>query len=268
MPRFDKRGFKINYIEEGTGPAVVFAHGFEMDHHMYEPQFEDLPDNGYRCIAWDMRGHGRSDTPDGPWTMYDLVVDLIRFIEETNAAPCHLVGMSIGGMIAVRVALQREDLVRSLVLIDTTADAEDAERVELYKAFQQQIIDEDGVSEDLARGTLPIFYGPNYLETELEAVEFHVSRMTGYKATASVEGLRALIERDSVVDRLDEIRVPTLVIHGAVDAAIGMEKAEQLQAGIAGAELIRVPDCGHTPPLEAPDVVNQALAGFLARVKR
>jgi pimeloyl-ACP methyl ester carboxylesterase len=267
MAHFDGRGFRIHYVEEGEGPAVVFAHGFCMDHTMYAPQFEDLPED-YRCIAWDMRGHGRSENPPGPWSMQDLVVDLIRFIEETNAAPCHLVGMSIGGMMALRLAIQREDLVRSLVLIDADAPGADPETAELYRGFQQAVTDDDGISEELARGTLPIFYGARYLEDQADAVEIHVERVTKMRASVVFEGLRALIDRTSVVDRLGEVRVPTLVIHGELDGALPIAKAEELASGIPGAELIRVPDAGHTTPLETPDVVNEALAGFLGRVKR
>jgi 3-oxoadipate enol-lactonase len=264
MPHVDGRGFKIHYVEQGEGPTIVFAHGFVMDHTMFAPQFEDLPDD-HRCLAWDMRGHGHSDCPPGPWTMQDTVVDLISFIEETNAAPCHLVGMSWGGMIALRVALQREDLVRSLVLIDTSADAEDPERAELYRGFQEAIAAE-GVTEELAQGTLPIFYGQRFREEQTEAVQIHVERAMEMPREALVEGLRALIGRDSVLDRLGEIRVPTLVIHGSEDEAIPMSQAAARAAGIRGAELVRVPDSGHTCPLEAPDVVNARLAEFYRRV--
>lgn len=267
MATFNGRGFKIHYVEEGKGPAVVFAHGFVMDHTMYAAQFEELPDT-YRCLAWDMRGHGRSECPAGPWTMQDLVTDLIAFIEGVNARPCHLVGMSIGGMIAVRLAIQREDLVRSLVLIDTSADAEPEDVALVYRGFQEQIVTNDGLPDELAEGTLPIFYGPAYMEANPEALKFHVEREQDMPTTALVQGLEALLGRDSVVDRLGEIRVPTLVIHGEVDQAIGIERAEELADGIPGAELIRVPDAGHTTPLEAPDVVNEALGGFFARVKR
>lgn len=262
MPHFDGRGFRINYVEQGEGPAVVFAHGYAMDHTMYAPQFEDIPDD-HRCLAWDMRGHGDSDCPPGPWAMQDAVVDLIAFIEATNARPCHLVGMSWGGMIALRVGLQREDLVRSLVLIDTSADAEDPATAEVYEGFRAQIA-ADGLSEDLARSTLPIFYGERFLTEQVQAVEIHVERATSMPSEALAEGLRALIGRDSVVGRLGEIHVPTLVIHGEDDQAIPIAQAEVMASGIAGAELVRIPDCGHSSPLEAPDRVNQALAGFLA----
>lgn len=262
---FDGRGFRIHFVEQGHGPAVVFAHGFEMDHTMFAPQFEELP-KANRCIAWDMRGHGDSACPDGPWLMQDLVVDLIRFIEGTNAAPCHLVGMSIGGMAAVRLALQREDLLRSLVLIDTTADRETDDSVELYKGFQQRIQSEDGLDEQLAREVLPIFYGPDFMAREPEVMEIHVRRSMEMPTVSHVEGIRALVTRRSVVDRLAEIHLPTLVIHGEGDAAIPIAQAETLANGIAGAELVRIPDCGHTAPLEAPDLVNRVLVEFVDRV--
>lgn len=267
MATFSERGFKIHYVEEGKGPAVVFAHGFCMDHTMYAAQFEDLPD-AYRCLAWDMRGHGRSDCPPGPWTMQDLVVDLIAFIEHTNAAPCHLVGMSWGGMLALRVAMQREDLVRSIVLVDTTADVYADDQIPVYRGFQEQIVSNDGIPDELAEGTLAIFYGPRFMEQNPEALKIHVNRQKDMQATALVQGLEVLIDRDRLVDRLGEIRVPTLVIHGELDQAIPIAEAEQLADGIPGAELLRVPDAGHTTPLETPDVVNEALAGFFSRVKR
>ncbi len=267
MPHFDGRGFKIHYVEEGHGQSVVFAHGFLFDHTMYAAQFEELPEK-YRCLAWDMRGHGRSDCPDGPWSMQDLVVDLISFIEGTNAAPCHLVGMSLGGMIAVRVALQREDLVRSLTLINSTANAEDPAVAEAYAGYREQVEREDGVGEELARISVPIFFGQSYIDAQPEAIEIQVDREKNAPTVGVAEGLRVLVDRDSVFDRLPEIHVPALAIHGELDAAIPVARAEEFVAGVAGAELVRIPNAGHTTPMETPDVVNEALSGFLAGVTR
>jgi pimeloyl-ACP methyl ester carboxylesterase len=264
MHDFKGRGFKIHYVEQGAGEPVVFAHGFVMDHTMFAPQFEDLPDK-YRCLAWDLRGHGSSDCPPGPWSLQDTVDDLAAFIAGVDAAPCHLVGMSIGGMQAIRLALQKPELVRSLVLIDTSADREEAESVPLYKGFQETIASQ-GLGDDLINGTLPTFYGDKYLASEADGVAVHVARAKSMRREALVEGLRALIERDSVVQRLGYILAPTLVIHGMQDRAIGMHQAEALRDGIPGARLVTVPEAGHSTPLEAPDVVNQELTAFLASV--
>ncbi len=267
MPHYDGRGFKIHYVEEGDGPAIVFAHGFLFDHTMFAAQFEDLPDR-YRCIAWDLRGHGRSDLPDAPWSLQDMVADLIKFIEDTNAAPCHLVGMSLGGMTAVRVALQRQDLLRSLVMIDSTADAEDPGVAEAYSAYQARAHREDGVSEEFARETMPIFFTQTFIDENPDVIDIQVDREMNTPTITVVEGLRALIQRDSVVDQLPLIRMPALAIHGELDAAVPIARAEEFVSGVAGAELVRVLDAGHTTPIETPDVVNEALAGFFASVTR
>jgi pimeloyl-ACP methyl ester carboxylesterase len=266
MADFNGRGFKIHYVQQGQGPAVVFAHGFVMDHTMFAPQFEDLPDT-YRCVAWDMRGHGASDCPPGPWTMQDTVVDMIDFIEATGTAPCHLVGMSWGGMIAMRVAIQREDLVRSVVLIDTDAGAEGAEQTALYTGYADTVA-EQGVTRELVEATLPLFYAEKYRTTQPDGIAVHIDRATDMPREAIVEGVRALVSRDSVLDRLGEIRVPALVIHGEEDAAQPIANGQRLADGIPGARLVRIPEAGHTSPLEAPDAVNLALAEFLASVVR
>lgn len=261
MPSYTGRGFKIHYVEEGQGTPVVFAHGFVMDHTMFAAQFEDLPEE-FRCIAWDMRGHGASDCPPGPWRMQDLVDDLVAFIEGTEVFPCHLVGMSIGGMMAVRVALQRPELVRSLVMIDSSADVEDPEKVPQYQAFAQ-VIAAEGVSDDLSEATTPLFYAAKFMASDPEAIAIHKRRSQGMPRAVFVEGLHALIERDSVVDRLGEIRCPVLAIHGEQDVAIPMEQAEKVASGVRNGRLVRVPEAGHTTPMEAPDDVNRALAEFL-----
>jgi pimeloyl-ACP methyl ester carboxylesterase len=238
-----------------------------MDHTMFAAQFEDLPER-YRCLAWDMRGHGRSELPSDTWTVQDLVVDLVAFIEGTRAAPAHLVGISTGGLAAMRVAIQREDIVRSLVLINTTPVEEDPEWATMYRGFQDRIASDDGMTEEFARQTVGIFYSPSFVEANPDAIDIHVDRMRKMSADAIISSLGAANGRDSVIERLGEIRVPTLVIHGEQDGAIPISRAEELASGIPGAELVRIPDAGHTPPLETPDVVNEALAGFFARVKR
>jgi len=263
MADFKGRALKMHYVEQGEGPSVVFVHGLVMDHTMYEAQFEDLPDS-YRCIAVDLRGHGHSQTPPGPWSMQDAVVDIIEFIEGVHAAPCHLVGMSWGGMIALRIAVQRPELVRSLVLIDTSAAAEDPALAELRRTFFMEPIAAHGMTDELIAASIPILFGPAYAADE-QAMAVYADRVKTMKREAIVEGLRAVLERDSVLDRLGEIRVPTLVIHGEKDASIAVSEAEAIANGIPGAELVQIPDAGHSTPLEAPDAVNAALAKFFAR---
>lgn len=267
MAHFDGRGFRLHFVEEGEGKSVVFVHEMVMDHTVFAAQFEDLPDK-FRCLAYDLRGHGRSEVTGVAWTMQDLVADLVAFIEGTRCAPAHLVGLGVGGMTALRAAVQREDLVRSLVLINTNADAEEDEWAQMYRGFRRTILDDDGISAELARQTVPLFFSTTYAEAHPETIEVHVDRLTKMKAGPVVAALDAVLGRESILDRLDDVRVPTLVIHGEQDQAVPISKAEAVASGIRGAELVKIPDAGHTSVLEAPDIVNQALDGFFGRVKR
>jgi pimeloyl-ACP methyl ester carboxylesterase len=263
VPEFKGRGFKIHYVEQGDGPPIVFVHGIVFDHTMYEAQFEDLPDR-YRCIALDLRGHGHSEAPRGPWTMQDCVDDVIAFIEGVDATPCHLVGLSWGGMIGVRIAVQRPELLRSVVLLDTSAGAERPDLAELERGFIS-MIQAQGMSDDVIGSSVPVMFGQRYVNEHEDGITVYYDRLRTMDPNAVVDALGAIIERDSVLDRLGEIKMPVLVIHGEQDAAIPIAEAEAIAAGIAGAELVRVPDAGHMTPLEAPDAVNVALAEFLAR---
>lgn len=260
MPDVKANGLKIHYVEEGSGEAVVFVHGLVMDHTMYAAQFEDLPDQ-FRCIALDLRGHGRTECPPGPWSMQDSVDDVIAFIEATGAAPCHFVGMSWGGMIGVRVAVQRPELVRSLVLIDTSVDAEGPDQLAMERGFQEWI-EEAGLTDEVVEAAAPVLFGERY-RADGTAMAVYSDRLKSMKPEAVIEGLRAVMERDSLMDRLGSLSIPVLVIHGEDDAAQPISEAEKAAARIPGARLVRLAGVGHSAPLEAPDEVNAALLDFL-----
>jgi 3-oxoadipate enol-lactonase len=261
---FKGRGFKMHYVQQGDGPAVVFLHGLVFDHTMYEAQFEDLPES-YRCMALDLRGHGHSECPDGPWSMQDCVDDVVAFIEGVDAAPCHLVGMSWGGMITVQIGVQRPDLLRSMVLIDTSAGAERPDWAEVERAYVT-MLQEQGMSDEVIASSVPIMFGERYAGEHADGIAVYYDRLRTMNVDGAIEALGAIIGRDSVLDRLGNVRLPALVIHGEQDAAIPMSEAEAIVSGIPGAELVRIPDAGHSTPVEAPDAVNVALAEFFARV--
>jgi pimeloyl-ACP methyl ester carboxylesterase len=256
-------GLKLHYVEEGEGEPVVFLHGLTMDHTMYAAQFEELPDQ-FRCIALDQRGHGRSDCPPGPWSMQDCVNDAIAFIEAVDAAPSHLVGMSWGGMVALGVALQRPELARSMALIDTSADTDPKELADLERWYLDAIA-EQGITDELIESSLPLLYGERYRSENAAGIEAHYDRLRSMKPEGIVEALRAITERESLIDRLSQITIPVLVVHGEADAAQPISEAEKIASRVAGAKLVRIPDAGHTTPIEAPDQVNAALNDFLGR---
>jgi pimeloyl-ACP methyl ester carboxylesterase len=128
-----------------------------------------------------------------------------------------------------------------------------------------QSIDDEGITDEIIEGSLPALYGERY-RTDEDAIAYHFDRVRSMDPDAVIEALRAIIERDPVTDRLSEIRVPTLVVVGEEDVSTPVDQAEKIANAVPEAELVRVPGAGHSTPLEAPDVVNEALAAFLARV--
>jgi pimeloyl-ACP methyl ester carboxylesterase len=125
----------LHYEESGEGPdTVVFSHSYLLSSEHFRPQIAALS-GSFRCLAFDHRGHGGSDAPESGYDMENLYADAVGFIEATGRAPCHFVGLSTGGFIGLRLGIRRPDLVRSLVLMDTSADPEPAGRAREYRVM-------------------------------------------------------------------------------------------------------------------------------------
>src|SRR5437660_8136631 len=113
-------GRELFYEMSGQGPAVIFSHGFLMDHTMFDPQVEAL-EGEFRCIRWDQRGFGASCASPGPYTMWDSAEDCIALMDHLEVDAATLVGMSQGGYVTLRAALRYPQRVKALVLIDSRA---------------------------------------------------------------------------------------------------------------------------------------------------
>jgi len=241
----------------GEGPVVVLAHGFLMDRTMFAGQVAALRDR-YRVITWDERGFGDTVYDDRPFTYWDSAADCLGLMDRLGIDRAVLGGMSQGGFVSLRAALLAPERVRGLILLDTQAGPEDADVIPLY----QGMIDDwvaNGPSDEVADASAALIIG----EAGLSAT------WTGIWKARPAESLRnpgqALLERESIADRLGEIAVPAVVVHGTADASISMDKAEALAAGLAGSSGVVVIDGGtHAANMTHPGPVNDALLAFLA----
>src|SRR5690349_3655891 len=133
MPTLQVDGATLWYEEHGSGPeTVVFAHGLLWSGRMFDAQLAELADR-FRCVTFDCRGQGRSEVTAGGYDMETLSDDAAALIQALGCAPCHCVGLSMGGFIGMRLAARRPELVRSLVLMETSADPEPAENAPRYR---------------------------------------------------------------------------------------------------------------------------------------
>ncbi|MGH2576400.1 MAG: alpha/beta fold hydrolase [Solirubrobacterales bacterium] len=258
MPDFPGRGFRIHYEDRGSGDSVVFLHGYLMEHHLFDAQVARLSTH-YRCVAPDRRGHGNSECPPGPWTITDLVDDVVALVQRLAVGPCHLVGMSIGGAEVTRIALDHSELVRSLVYVDAPADPQLPEGA----SFDPDEVAERGLSPELLELSGLVLYGERFRTEHPEEIAEHVERIRQLPNRTIGEGLRINLNTQPVSDRLGEIGMPALVIHGSDDVALPLDVSASVAAGIPGARLELIEGAGHSCPIEAPDEVTAAIELFL-----
>lgn len=242
---------------------MVLGHSFLCSGEMWAPQLPALTAS-YRVVNVDYRGHGRSSRPDRPFDLYDLVDDVLAVLDELSIGRAAWVGLSIGGMVALRAALAAPERVAGLVLLDTDAGAE--RRYERAKhralAIGARLL---GVRPFLPV-VLPLFFGRSTLDTQRELVSDWGERFTAMDPVAISRTLTALNRRDSVADRLDAIQVPTAVVVGAEDRTLPVSTARRIADGIPGASLTIVPEAGHLANLEQPERVTEVLLDALARI--
>ena len=264
MPKILSNGIQLHYEEMGSGPeTIVFSHSYLADHFHFNPQMQALKDR-YRCIAFDHRGHGQSEITDNGYEMENLYKDAVGFIEALDCAPCHFVGLSTGGFIGVRIGIRRPDLVKSLVLMDTSADAEPEEAVREYRQmlFAVRWL---GYWPVIGR-VMPIFFASKFLNdpARQDEVKEWKRRFMANDRKAIVKFGHGIFGRASCYEELDKIQTPTLVIVGAEDPAQPLAKAERIANKIPGATLRVIPDAAHLCTVEEPAAVTAAIEEFLS----
>jgi pimeloyl-ACP methyl ester carboxylesterase len=229
---------------------------------MFEAQVRALAPR-YRCIAYDHRGQGRSADPGGRLhDIEDVTQDAVALIRALGVAPCHFVGLSMGGFVGLRLGARHPELLRSLTLLETSADPEPDENVPRYRllAFVARWF---GLRVLTGR-VMPILFSRSFLADPSRAVERE--RWRGRIASnrrSIVRAVHGVIERRGVADELPRVRVPTLVIVGEEDVATVPAKAERIHALIPGSRLVRIARAGHSSCIEQPEQVNDAIGEFL-----
>lgn len=247
----------------GEGPPVVCFHGNLMDRTVYHPQVEALSDD-YRVASVDFRA--RTDHWQGPYGIPDLVEDALAAMEGLGMDDPVFVGTSMGGFTGLRLAVEHPDRLSGLVLVDSMAEPHtDAER-ERYGGMADQLQEADRVPESLAEAAAQFLFGPTTFEENPELPRRWIRRWQTYHPQAVYHEVYSWLERPGTADRLEELSVPTLVLHGEEDQSIDPERARPVAEAAPDSRTVTVPDCGHTPTVEAPEATSDALRSFLDEV--
>ena len=253
-------GIELNYeIHGNNGPWVVLSHSLACDLHMWDDQIEQLKGR-FRVLAFDTRGHGKSDAPDGAYTLDQLVEDVRGLLAGLGIEKPHWVGLSMGGMIAMSYALKYPDAFRSMVLCDTSSRIPP----ELAPVWETRIktANEQGMKA-LVPGTLERWFTEPFRATRKDVTD-RVAAMIEATSVTGYSGCCHAIPTINCTDRLHTVRCPVQIIVGEQDAGTPVAMSQAIHSAISGSELVIIPEASHLSNLEQPQQFNRALTGFLS----
>lgn len=267
MPIASINGVDLNYEIHGQGEAIVFLHGYTGSTRDWANQMSVLSSR-YRVIALDQRGHGKSAalSREDDYSVEIFVDDVLAVLKRLDIKRCCLVGHSLGGFIALQLAVEHPEVLSALVLVDTAAG-----RFDTVPNFAQlrQKLDELARTQGMAAAfEYDAANNPQRIEKfqkhpELREVIRQKLLMTSVDGYIYVS--KAIGRWRPVESRLSEIGVPALIYWGDEDLPFA-EAVQVLKKGIANSELVTVGGVGHSPHEEAPDDFNEALLKFLGRI--
>lgn len=252
----------------GSGPPVVLIHEGVCDSRMWDPQWESFQ-RAHRVVRYDMRGFGRS--PLGPGR-YSHPADLIALLDELALGPAAVVGVSLGGGVALQVAVARPDLVSALVLVGSGVRGHDWSEDVTQSWEEEEAAFERGDLDAAVEVNLRTWVdGPHRSPGDVDPeVRRKVGEMQRRALELYVEG-GADAEEEALVldigDRLGEISVPTLVLVGELDVADMHTVADRLEQEIPDARRATIEGVAHVPSMERPREFDKLVLGFLAELE-
>lgn len=267
MPNIDVNGLDVFYTEQGIGDeTLVFGHGLLMDTSMWDA-VAPLFAKQYRVICFDFRGQGNTADPGCGYDIDTLVGDTAGFIRAISSGPVHYVGLSMGGMVGLPLAARHPELLSSLVLLDTSAQAEPWLHKIKY-AVMCFIVKRFGVKVLISR-TLPLMFGKSTMDNP--AMSEMVCRWKNKleMLEKSIVGpISGVTKRCDVTNELVKIRCPAYIVVGDEDSTTPESCARHIHAQIVHSELHIIPACGHSSALEKPEVVVDLMRSFYAKFEQ
>lgn len=259
MPKVHINGIDLYYEMSGEGQPIVFIHGLGSscrDWEMQVPFFARY----FRVITFDLRGHGRSQKPRGPYSMSLFAKDAAELIRSLGVAPVHVVGISLGGMIAFQLVLDHPEMIKSAVIVNAGPEvvvhtAQDRWQV-FFRFAIVYLLGMRRMGEVLSRRLFP-------RDEQVEIRKLFVERWAENDTRAYTETLRAIVGW-SVTDRIQSIHLPVLVVSADNDYTPVPVK-EAFVAKMPDAALAVIHNSRHATPVDSPVSFNETVMSFLPK---
>ncbi|SFL26650.1 Pimeloyl-ACP methyl ester carboxylesterase [Halogranum rubrum] len=253
MPTARNGDVSLYYDTDGDGETVAFVG--DVGYGAWQWGWQHAAVAGpYESLVMDIRGTGRSDAPDGPYTVGQLAQDLEVVLADHGARNAHLVGAGLGGMVALQTAFS-SSRAASLTLVGTAAAGRELDLSPLYGT---------PTNPQECRASLDAAFSADFFDEQPDVIDQIVAwRGEEDAARATWEAQAAAVERFDVSDRLYEMTTPTLVLHGSDDAVWPVERGRELAEGLPRGSFEAIDGAGHLAHVEHSRVVNDRLLDFL-----
>ncbi|MBY4946360.1 3-oxoadipate enol-lactonase [Cupriavidus respiraculi] len=266
LPPFEARRISVGDIElqvriDGAdGPWVILSHALGADHTLWDATAAHLAGR-YRVLRYDIRGHGKSGAPVGPYTMTRLADDVVALMDALEVPQAHFVGLSLGGMIGQTLGVRHPERLLSLTLADTTRRTP----MEAHPMWHERIghAEAHGMA-GVVDGALQRWLTAPWRASHPGEVERIRRMVLATPVHGYVGACLAILEYD-LDQAIGRIHCPTLVVVGEQDQGTPVAEAEAIASAIPGARLEIVPEAAHLPPVEQPARFGEILDGFLGR---
>lgn len=258
----DINGTRLYYEVAGAGHPLVLIHGFTLDTRMWDDQF-DVFAQRYQVVRYDVRGFGRSAVPaDEPYTHHD---DLKALLDHLGIAHAHILGHSMGSGIAADFVLAYPERADTLISVGTVVHGLDW--LPEFRAHFRSLFETANTS-GVEAAKEQWLYGPVFAEAmrKPDVVPCLARIVNDYSGWRWVNRNPKVSLQPPASERLEEIRIPTLIVVGECDILNVLRMADQLQARAPDVRRVTIPGVGHMPNMEDPDSFNRAVLDFLASV--
>lgn len=248
----------IDEPANSKSPSILLSNSLATTHRLWDPQVAFLT-KGYRVIRYDTRGHGASDVPPAPYELVQLVADAYAVLDHFAVEHTAFMGISLGGITGIGLALTHPDRIERLICCDARADAPAA----FLRAWEERVetVRRGGVGT-VAAPTLERWLRPEFRASESDSVK-HLDEMFRSTPVDGYVGCVAALKRLDYLKRLAELRVPTLYVVGSEDSAAPAPLMRDMARKTPNAELIVIEGSAHLPNLDNSAAFNRSIAPFL-----
>ena len=262
MPYLKAAGATLHYRIEGNGEPLALIHGVGSDLTAWDGVIATLPGQ-YRILRADLRGHGESDKPRGPYSLRMFTDDLLALLHHLRFTQTHLVGFSLGGLIAQKFALDAPEYLSSLVIVSSVAGRTGADKQRVAQRARR--LEEEGAHSHLANAT-ERWFTDEFRHAHPEVVEKRRQKSLQNDPHCYAAAYRVLAEND-LADDLHKIATPTLAITGEQDTGSTPRMSRLIADRVQNGHAVILPNLKHSVLLEAPEKIAGQLERFFAALR-